>query len=74
MAVKNLVGQVLKERGITRYRFWRDTGLARVTAYRLADDPFYVPGGEVWDKVCQALGCQPGELLVWIPKKIEEDT
>ncbi|MBW4469293.1 MAG: helix-turn-helix transcriptional regulator [Stenomitos rutilans HA7619-LM2] len=49
---------------MTRYRFWQKTGLARVTAYRLVDDPLYVPGGDVWEKVCAALDCQPGELLI----------
>jgi len=67
MAVKNLVAQALEARGMTRYRFWKETGLARVTAYRLVDDSFYIPGGDVWDKVCCALNCQPGDLLVWFP-------
>jgi DNA-binding Xre family transcriptional regulator len=66
MAVKNLIAQALEAKQMTRYRFWRETGLARVTAYRLVDDPTYVPGGEVLDKVCQALNCQPGELMIWI--------
>jgi DNA-binding Xre family transcriptional regulator len=64
MVVKNLVAKALQEREMTRYRFWQKTGLARVTAYRLVDDPLYVPGGDVWEKVCAALDCQPGELLI----------
>lgn len=66
MAVRNLIARVLEEKGMSRYRFWQDSGLARVTAYRLVDDPSYIPGGEVWDKVCCALNCQPGELMEWI--------
>lgn len=72
MAVKNLVAQVLESRKISRYRFWRDTGLARGTAYRLVDDPSYIPGGDVWDKVCSVLEVQPGELLMWIPDDEKE--
>ncbi len=67
MTVRNLVAQALEARGMTRYKFWRTTKLARVTAYCLVDDPFYVPGGEVWDKVCRTLNCQPEELLIWEP-------
>jgi DNA-binding Xre family transcriptional regulator len=69
MTVKNLVAPALQSRKMTRYRFWRSTGLARVTAYRLVNDPSYVPGGEVWDKVCRVLDCQPGVLLEYIPEE-----
>jgi DNA-binding Xre family transcriptional regulator len=67
MAIKNLVAQVVEARGMTRYKFWQETGLARVTAYRLVDDPFYVPDGKIWEKVCRTLDCPISELLISIP-------
>jgi DNA-binding Xre family transcriptional regulator len=71
MAVKNLIASALEKKGLSKYKFWQSSGLARVTAYRLVDDPYYVPGGEVFDKVCHALNCQPGELLIWVPNAEE---
>jgi DNA-binding Xre family transcriptional regulator len=67
MTMRNLVRQVLEARKMTPYRFWRESGLARATAYRLVNDPLYIPGGEVWDRVCYALEVQPGELMAWEP-------
>lgn len=55
------------QKGISAYRFWKDTNLSRPTAYRLAADPTYIPTGEVLDKICSAYIIQPGELLVWLP-------
>ncbi|WP_431192511.1 helix-turn-helix domain-containing protein [Stenomitos frigidus] len=49
------------------YRFWKLTGLARDTAYKLYNNPDYVPGGEVLDAVCRFYKQQPGEFLVWSP-------
>lgn len=67
MAVKNRIGQLVEERGITRYRFWQDTKLSRATAYKLCDDPDYVPTGAILDKVCETYGVQPGDILFWVP-------
>lgn len=67
MAVKNRVAQALEAKQMTRYRFWQETGLARITAYKLVNDPTYVPKGEIWDKVCQVFNCQPGDLMFWMP-------
>jgi DNA-binding Xre family transcriptional regulator len=54
-------------KNITRYRFWQDTGLSRATAYRLCDDPTYIPTGEVIEKICRAHEWQPGEFIVYKP-------
>ena len=65
MAVKNLIMQLLEQHDITRYRFWKDTGLSRATAYRLCDDPSYIPTGDVIEKICRAYGCQPGDFIIY---------
>jgi DNA-binding Xre family transcriptional regulator len=67
MAVFNQIQKFIEERGISRYRFWKTTGLGRDTAYRLCNDPTYVPTGNVLDKICEAYKVQPGEFLVWTP-------
>ena len=65
MGTKNRIMELLNQRGITRYRFWKDTGLSRATAYRLCDDPGYIPTGEVIEKICRAYGWQPGDFIIY---------
>jgi len=50
---------------MTRYRFWQETGLGRDTAYRLYNDPTYIPTGQVLNKICSTYKIQPGEFLEW---------
>jgi hypothetical protein len=65
MTVFNRIREFIEKRGISRYRFWQDTQLGRDTAYRLCNDPFYVPTGSVLDKICSTYKVQPGEFLGW---------
>jgi DNA-binding Xre family transcriptional regulator len=70
MAVKNQVKAFVDSLGITRYQFWKETELAQNTAYRLYDDPTYIPGALVLNKICttyQDKGVQPGDLLAFVP-------
>jgi DNA-binding Xre family transcriptional regulator len=67
MPVLNTIKNFIDNREISRYRFWQDTGLGRDTAYRLCNDPHYVPTGSVLEKICATYGVQPGDLLTWIP-------
>lgn len=67
MPMKNLVQPFLDSQGITPYRFWHDTGISRVTAYKLYNDASYIPGADVLVKICDAYKIQPGVILVWTP-------
>lgn len=67
MTVQNRIKKFIDERGISRYKLWQETKLGRDTAYRLCNDPTYVPTGNVLDKLCATYRVQPGEFLVWIP-------
>lgn len=71
--MKNRVGEFVKARGIKPYRFWKDTGLSRPTAYRVCSDPDYPLAGEVLDKICGAYRIQPGEILYWVPAEDESN-
>jgi hypothetical protein len=51
------------------YRFWKDTKLSRATAYRLYNDPTYIPTGDVLNKVCSSYQIKPGVILDWEPDK-----
>lgn len=67
MPMKNLVQPFLDTQGITPYRFWHDTGISRVTAYKLYNDATYIPGADVLVKICDRYKIQPGVILVWTP-------
>jgi DNA-binding Xre family transcriptional regulator len=66
--VKNRVSELLQERGLSVYRFWKDSGIARNTAYRLASDPDHYPEKSVLHAICQTLGVTPGEVLIYTPE------
>jgi DNA-binding Xre family transcriptional regulator len=65
MAVKNTIQEFLKQRGLSVYKFQKDTGLAQRTAYDLHNDPDRVPSADVMEKICRAYKVQPGDFLVW---------
>jgi putative transcriptional regulator len=74
------LADLLAERGWTPYRLARETGLTIPTAYRLADVSmsFGRFTADTLDRLCEALGVQPGDLLEWVPetparRKVERD-
>jgi DNA-binding Xre family transcriptional regulator len=70
MPMKNKIKQFLEQRGITRYQFRKDTGIAQRTAYDLYAKPEQLPSSTVLAKICSTYRVQPGELLEWIPDDI----
>jgi DNA-binding Xre family transcriptional regulator len=67
MAMRNRVKTLLDERSKTRYWLMKAGGFTQKTAYRLYDDPDYIPGGDVLDALCKLLGVGPGDVLEYIP-------
>lgn len=68
MTVSNRIKELVDGMNKTRYQFWKETGLAQNTAYRLYDEPGYIPGPTVMDKICKTyVGVQPGDFIVYIP-------
>lgn len=49
------------------YRFWQETGIGRDTAYRMYNDPTYIPTSKVLNKICSTYRIQPGTFLIWEP-------
>ena len=70
MAMKNKIADLIERKDITKYRFWKDTGLSRPTAYKLANDRSYIPSGETLDAICCTYNVQPGDILEWVPDEI----
>ncbi len=59
------VAELLKQRGWTRYRLAKEAGLTLNQAYRVArpDGRFTRLERETLEKVCRALGVEPGEIF-----------
>ena len=65
------LSECLKRKGWTPYRLSQETGLTVPTAYRLADPDMQFGRftADTLDRLCVALGVQPGDLLRWVPEK-----
>lgn len=61
--IRQRIKSLVDNRGITRYRFWKDLGVSQNTAYRLYDDPTYIPREDVMAKLYEVYGWQPGDYL-----------
>lgn len=66
MGLQNRVAEVLEKKGITRYRAAADAGIDRATIYRICGSPDVPVAWGTLEKLCEALKCQPGELLVYL--------
>lgn len=65
------INRLLKERGWTAYRLAQETGLTVPAVYRLSKQNAQMGRveGSTLDRLCEALGVQPGELLEWVSEK-----
>ena len=63
--LKNDIKTLVDRLGITRYRFWKDTGFNQRTAYALYDNPSYIPKKEVMERLAKIYGWQPGQYLYY---------
>lgn len=65
--------QRAENRRITLVEIARATGISRNTLSRLADvrQTRYVTNTGVIDRLCRYFGCQPGDLLVYVPDEGE---
>ena len=57
------------KRPVTVQEIAQATGISRGTLSRLINEPGYVTTTRVIDRLCAYFGCQPGDLLVYIPEK-----
>lgn len=65
MPIKNKVRQFVEQRGISVYRFRKETGMAQRTAYDLYHKPEQLPSPDVLRKICDTYQVQPNEILEW---------
>lgn len=55
--------QLLEKRGLTAYALSKQTGLHQSVLSKLKSNSTKALRIDVLDKICEALECQPGELL-----------
>ena len=67
MAMKNRIKEFVDAKGLSVYRFQKETGISRTTAYALYNDASQYPAKNVMAAICRAYRVQPGDLLVFIP-------
>ncbi len=65
--IKNRLSTLLGEQRLKMSDVVRDTGLAKTTVHSFYHDRSTRIDYHVLDKLCAYLGCQPGDLLVYIP-------
>ncbi|BAZ13219.1 hypothetical protein NIES4071_50580 [Calothrix sp. NIES-4071] len=67
MPVKNKIKEFVDKRGISVYKFRKDTGIAQRTAYDLYSNPWQLPNSSVITKICDCYEIQPNEIIEWVP-------
>ncbi|MEK6334979.1 MAG: helix-turn-helix domain-containing protein [Acidobacteriota bacterium] len=60
------VSDLLEKRGRTFYWLAKETGISHTTLWRLKKGKAYGVTLDTLDKICQALSCQPGDILRFV--------
>ena len=60
------VNDVLQESSRTFYWLAKETGISHTTLWRLKKGKAYGVTLDTLDKICQALNCQPGDILRFV--------
>jgi putative transcriptional regulator len=63
------IDRLLKELGRTFYWLAKETGISHTTLWRLKKDKALGINFVTLEKLCQALDCQPGDLLSFSNQK-----
>ncbi|GAB1544797.1 hypothetical protein NUACC21_74730 [Scytonema sp. NUACC21] len=61
--IRNKIKQFVDARGLTPYRFWKDTKLGKATAYELYNDSERVPDNETIRRIRTAYNCKTSDLI-----------
>jgi len=56
---------LLKRKGWTRYKLQKESGVTYPTLHMMYHGRSKLYSAAVLEKICEALQCQPGELLRW---------
>jgi DNA-binding Xre family transcriptional regulator len=69
--IRYRIDQLLAQRGWSRYRLAKGTGITEPAVHRLAVRGRAVSriDARTLEKLCQVFGVGPGDLLEWVPDK-----
>ena len=67
--IKFRLNEVLEERGQTLYWLWKQTGVRWATVWQFGRGEIARLNVDALDRICEALECQPGDLLVRVENR-----
>ena len=67
--IENRVDELLAEQGRSFYWLAKATGISHTTLWRLKKGKAFGINLDTLEKMCHALGCQPGDVLTLDGKK-----
>jgi putative transcriptional regulator len=67
--IKVRLSEILEERGKTLYWLWKQTGIRWATIWQMGNGDLARLNIDTLDLICEALECQPGDLLVRVESK-----
>jgi len=62
--IKLRLNEILAEREQTLYWLWKQTGVRWATIWQIGNGEVLRLNLDALDRICEALKCQPGDLLV----------
>lgn len=69
MPMKNRIDELIKQLGVSAYRFAEDTGITKNTIYLLKNNPSQFPSGEVFDRIIATYKVTPSDIVEWVPEE-----
>lgn len=67
--IKLRLAELLEERGQTPYWLWKQTGVRWATIWQMGNGEVARLNIDSFDRICEALDCQPGDLLVRVENR-----
>lgn len=62
--IKFQLSEILEERQRTLYWLWKQTGIRYATVWQMGQAEVVRLNIDTLDRICEALECQPGDLLI----------
>lgn len=68
MPMRNRVDRLIKDLGVSAYRFAEQTGITRNTVYLLKNNPLQFPTSDVFDRIISTYRVSPNDIVEWLPE------